>query len=247
MEAENQLPELPNWIALLAKILHGTGLGHFLHQWEDVIWTVLFSAGLCGLAYFAGRRIERVPGRIQAAAESLAGLLDEFICGILGPHGRKYTPFLGTLFIYILVMNFIGLIPFLKSPTANWSLTAGLAVCVFVYVQYTAFKELGVMGYMDHLAGKPRGAMAFTLIMPVFMFCLHLITELVRPLTLSMRLRSNVWGEDLMLAMFSSWGLAGLPLMFVNTFLVVLSSLIQAVVFFLLSTVYFALVLEHEE
>lgn len=247
MASEQHLPELPNLVSVAAEALRGTGGGHFLHRWESVIWAVAIGGGICVLAAQAGRRTQKIPGRVQAAAEYLVEMLDDFICGLLGPRGRTYTPFLGTLFLYILVMNLIGLVPFLKSPTSNWSLTAGLAVCVFLYVQYTAVKELGVLGYIDHLAGRPRGALAFTLIMPVFMFFLHLMTEFFRPLTLSLRLRSNIWGEDLMLALFTSWGFKGLPLLFVNTFLVVMSSVIQALVFFLLSAIYFALVLEHED
>jgi len=169
------------------------------------------------------------------------------VCGILGPKGRKYSPFIGTLFIYILFMNLVGLVPMMKSATADWSVTLTLALCVFVYVQYTAVKELGFLGYIDHLMEKPRGVMALSVVLPLFMLFIHLIGELVKPLTLSLRLRSNIWGDDLLLAIMTGFGLPALPLLFFNTLLTMLAATIQAIVFCLLTTVYFALVMPEEE
>ena len=145
-------------------------------------------------------------------------------------------------------MNYIGLIPFLKSPNADWSTTMGLSLIVFFYVQYTAFKELGFLGYFDHLMGQPRGIMAFTLIMPVFMLSVHVVSEIIRPLSLSLRLRSNIYGDDMILALFASWGLKdGFMWLLPNFFLVLLTSTIQAAVFSILSLVYFSLIMKHEE
>ncbi|NTV29115.1 MAG: F0F1 ATP synthase subunit A [Candidatus Omnitrophica bacterium] len=246
-EASIAQPEFPNIVSLLAERYEGTAFGHFLVTWESIIYSLLVIGLITVAAYFATRKRQLVPGRLQSAAELLVTGVDDFICSVLGPRGRKYTPFIGTLFIYILVMNYIGLVPLLKSPTADWSVTFGLAIIVFVYVQYTALKELGFLGYTDHLMGKPRGVLALSIIMPIFMLVLHLVGELIRPLSLSLRLRSNVWGDDMLLALLASGGLKGLPVLFVNTILVCLFALIQAVIFSLLTTVYFALILLHEE
>ena len=83
--------------------------------------------------------------------------------------------------------------------------------------------------------------------MPVMMFFLHLVGELVKPLSLSLRLRTNIWGEDMMLAMMTHMGLGGLPLLFFMTILSLMTAVIQAMVFSLLSMVYLALVTKHEE
>jgi F-type H+-transporting ATPase subunit a len=79
------------------------------------------------------------------------------------------------------------------------------------------------------------------------MFFIEIITQLVRPISLSLRLRSNIWGDDMLLAVLSGFGLTGLPLLLFNMFLAILASLVQATVFCLLTTIYFALALEHEE
>lgn len=249
VEASVAHPELPNLVALLAhKLGSQTQLGGFLLRWENIIFSVFCALVIFSIAYAASRRMELVPlGRLQNAFESLIGPLDNFILGILGPGGRKYTPFIGTLFIYILLMNLLGLVPFMKSPTSNWSTTMGLALCVFFYVQYTGIRELGFLGYLDHMMGKPRGVLAFSVLIPLLMFFLHIVSELVRPLSLSLRLRGNIMGDDILLAVLAKMGLAGVPFLLFSTLLAIMASVIQAFVFTLLTTIYFSLVLAREE
>ena len=241
-------PELPNLVTYLARAFKNTPFERYLSLWQNIIFSVIVAVALILIGYLVSRKRKEVPGRIQAAAELIVGGLDEFICGILGPRGRKYTPFIGTLFIYILFMNLSGLIPFMKSATSSWSITLGLALCVFIYVQYTAIRELGTFGYLDHLMEKPRGFLAFSVIFPLLMLFIHIIGELVKPLSLSLRLRSNIWGEDMLLAVLAGFGIKGIPLLFFSSLLTIIAGLVQAVVFCLLTTIYFAFILmEHEE
>jgi F-type H+-transporting ATPase subunit a len=246
-ETQAAQPELQNFVGLLAEKLEGTPFAHFLLIWENVIFSLIIVAVISLLAYFASRKSSMIPGRLQLFMEMLVGGLDDFVCGILGPDGKRFTPFIGTLFIYILFMNLFGLIPFFKSSTANLSTTVALALCVFLYVQYTAVKENGLLGYIDHLMGNPRGIIAFTVFIPVLLFFIHIISELVKPLSLALRLRSNIWAEDMLLAVSAQFGFKGVPLFLFNMLLVILSGVMQAVVFSLLTTVYFALVLPHHE
>jgi len=240
-------PELPDFIGLLSEVFKNASWAPYLLFWRNIIFSLITAGIVLLLAYLAGRKREMLPGKLQNAAEALVEISDEFVRGILGPKGSRFTPFIGTLFIYILFMNLSGLIPFFKSATSSWSVTLALALCVFVYVQYTAIKELGFFGYMDHLAGKPRGALAFTLIIPVMMFFLHLVSELIKPVSLSLRLRSNIWGDDVLLAVLGGFGLMGFPLLFFNTLMAVLTAVVQALVFCILTTIYFALVMPEEE
>ena len=143
-------------------------------------------------------------------------------------------------------MNLLGLIPLMKSPTSSLSTTFALAICVFVYVQFTAIREQGFLGYLDHLAGKPRGIIAATVFMPIMMFFMHIVSELVKPVSLSLRLRSNILGDDMLLSVLSSLGLWWVPLLVFSSLLVILAAVMQAIIFSLLTTIYFALVLEQE-
>ncbi len=239
--------ELPNLVTFLAEKLEGTPLAHFLHIWENVIFSLIIVCIISLVAYLASRKSAMIPNRLQAFVEIVVGSLDDFVRGILGPRGSKYTPFIGTLFIYILSMNLFGLVPFMKSSTSSLSTTAALAACVFLYLQYTAVKEMGPLGYLDHLMGNPRGVIAFSVFIPILLFVIHIITEFVRPFSLTLRLGSNILAEDKLLAVSAGFGIGGVPLLLFSMFLMILSGLIQAVVFSLLSTVYFALVLPHEE
>ncbi len=239
--------ELPNLVTLLAERLEGTPFAQFLHIWENVIFSLIIVCIISIAAYLAARKSALIPNRLQVFVEIVVGGLDDFICGILGPKGSKYTPFIGTLFIYILAMNLFGLVPFMKSSTSSLSTTAALAICVFLYVQYTGIKEMGPLGYLDHLMGNPRGIIAFSIFIPIILFVIHIITEFVRPLSLTLRLGSNILAEDKLLAISAGFGIVGVPLLLFSMFLMILSGLIQAVVFSLLSTVYFALALSHEK
>ncbi len=239
--------ELPNLVTVIAELFHQAPWTKYLIVWENCIFSLIAFVFLMVIVYFATRKSNMIPGRLQSAVEIFVAGVDDFICGILGPNARRYVPFIGTLFIYILFMNLMGLVPFMKSATASWSTTLGLALCVFCYVQYTALKELGLGGYVDHLMGRPRGFIAFSVFIPLLMLILEIITELVRPISLSLRLRSNIWGDDMLLGVLAGFGLTGVPLIVFSYLLAIIASVVQAVVFCLLTTIYFALVLTHEE
>ena len=239
--------ELPNFVTLLAEKFEGSKFAAFLLTWENPIFSVIIAAAIIAVFYLFSRKTTLIPGRMQNFLETLVSGLDDFVCGIIGPKGREYLPFIGTLFIYILCMNLAGIIPFIKSPSTSWSTTLALAICVFFYVQYAAFKELGFLGYIDHALGRPRGIIAFTVFVPVMMFILHIVSELVRPISLSLRLRSNIWGDDMLLAVFAGFGMKGIPLLIFNSVLAIIVSLVQTLVFCLLATIYFTLALTHEE
>lgn len=238
--------ELPNIVSVIAERLGG-GAAAFLIKWENVIFSLIVIAFLSLIAFIASRRIDIVPKGLANLIEMLVDAIDSFVCSIMGPKGRRFTPFIGTLFIYIVSMNMIGLIPFMKSPTASWSTTLGLAIVVFCYVQYTGLKELGLIGYADHMAGSPRGILAMSVVIPMIMLFLHIVSELVRPISLSLRLRSNIWGDDMLLAVLAGFGIKGVPLVIFNSMLMIFAGLVQAVVFCLLTTIYFTLVLVHDE
>ena len=213
---------------------------------ENVIFSLIIIVVIALFFYFGSRKIKLVPARLQNVCEVIVAAIDDFVCGILGAEGRRFTPFIGTLFIYIFSMNLSGLIPFMKSPTTSWSTTLALALCVFVYVQYSALKKKGFLGYIDHLMGSPRGFLAFFVFIPILMFVLHVISELVKPISLSLRLRSNIWGDDILLAVLADFGIKALPLFLLNMAMAVLTAVVQAVVFCLLAMIYFTFVLAHE-
>ena len=128
----------------------------------DQAISLLVAALIVLIVFFATRNAKLIPGRLQNVVEMLVEYLYDFIVGILGTkHGPRHVPFLGSLFIYILAMNLFGLIPLMDSPTSSLNVTVGLALCVFFYSQFIGFKELGVVGYIDHMMGSPRTAISW--------------------------------------------------------------------------------------
>ncbi len=208
----------------------------------------------------------RHPGRAQMAVELVFGGLYDLFQAIIGPTARRYTPFLGTLFVFILCNNLAGMIPLGHAATSSFSTTTfALGMLTFLYVQGIALKENGLLGYLHHMAGSPKTGMdwGFSLLL----FPLHLLGELIKPVSLALRLFGNIFGEDTLVATMVILGyllmkaiggavgvddavfgyLPGLPLQLPFYFLGLLSSTIQALVFTLLATVYIALWLPHSD
>jgi F-type H+-transporting ATPase subunit a len=247
------VPELPNWITVINHYFHDNVVVHFLHTWEGMVFAYLIAGFIILMVYLAMRNPTMVPGRLQSVVEMLFEGLTNFLTGILGPQGKAYVPFLGTLFIYILCMNLSGTIPLSKSPTASANTTVALALCVFVYVHYIGMRRNGPWGYVKHLMGSPKSGVEWAFV-PI-MFPVHILGEIARPVSLSLRLFGNVTGEDVLLYAFTSLGVAalafihspiGIPFQVPFLFLAFLTSFIQALVFTLLSTIYILLMLPHD-
>jgi F-type H+-transporting ATPase subunit a len=244
-----------NVITILARAFPNERWAQFLHEFEVVFFSLFIALLLCLVAWLASRRASLVPGKLQNAVEMLVESLYGFIVGILGPHhGPRYVPFLGSLFLYILAMNLFGLIPFMDSPTSSLNVTVALAITVFIYAQAIGFRRLGVVGWFDHMLGNPRNLTQW-LLAPL-MLPIHIMGEFAKPISLAARLFGNVFGEDMLLVAFVSLGITtlafsglplGLPLHLPFLFLALLTGVLQALVFTVLSTIYFLLMLPHEE
>jgi F-type H+-transporting ATPase subunit a len=243
-----------NIVALIARAGHGTAWAAFLEHYEILVFSMLVAALMLLVAFLAGRNAKMIPSGLQNLVETLVEGLQDFIVGILGPkHGPRFLPFLGTLFLYILAMNLFGLIPFMHSATANLNVTVALALTVFVYVQFIGFKELGPLGWADHMLGSPRDLTGW-LLAPL-MLPIHMLGELAKPISLSCRLFGNIFGEDMLLVAFASLGISmlpfqqvpfGVPMQAIFYPLVLLGGFLQAMVFTVLSTIYILLMLPHE-
>jgi F-type H+-transporting ATPase subunit a len=249
-----KVPEVPNFISLLYAKFYAMPWAAFLHRWENVIFSLLIAVLISCLAYLGVRKRALLPTGWQNALEFGVEQFDQVLEEVLGPHGRTYLPFLGTLFIYILTMNLFGLIPLMKSPSSNLNITAGLAICVFCFVQYLNIKHMGVFGFLYHLAGSPKTMVQWML--APFLLILELIAQLARPVTLALRLFGNILGEDILIGAFTLLGVVlvasfhspvGLPLQIPFMFLALLTSLMQALVFTLLSAVYILLSIPHQK
>ena len=250
-------PHLPSLLTFISQWVPAP-VGDKLNALKDPIFSLLMAAIISVFFVSLSRKLDpRRPGRTQMAAELIFGGLYSLFATIIGPTARRYTPFLGSLFVFILCNNLFGMVPLGHSSTSSFANTTfALGMLTFLYVQGIALKENGLGGYLHHLAGSPKTGMdwGFSLLL----FPLHVLGELIKPISLSLRLFGNIFGEDTLVATmvllgagisFSLSGgnpfVPGLPLQFPFYFLGLLSCTIQALVFTLLATVYIALMLPH--
>ncbi len=240
--------EVPSWFELLHIDLHKNVLfGIPLLYWVPVFMSMAVAVAIV-LVFRAGTgRLQRVPTRWQAFCESVVEGLSNFFHGVLGPAAPRYVPLLGSLFLYILVMNWWAQIPGMHAATSKLSTTAALAVFVFFVTQYEGIRHGGLFGHLKHLAGGSFPGLPLVVKIPLWtlMFPLHLVGELARPLSLSLRLFGNIMGEDTLIAVIVSMSVfvmssiyLPIPIQFPLLFLGLLAGLIQALVFSLLSAIY---------
>lgn len=252
-------PEVANFITVLARSpLKDTPVVKFLHHWENPVFSWLIVVLISVVVIRGTRHRLMIPSRFQNFLELIVEKFHDFLCGILGKeNGRRFLPYIGSLFIFILINNLCGIVPFMKAPTSSYRTTIALALCTFFYVQYIAVTKLGVVGYLHHLLGEPHDAIGW--LMVPLMFPMHIIEELAKPVSLSLRLFGNVLGEDVLVGAFVLLGIMvlgavglqalplGVPFQIIVLPLVVILSTVQATVFAVLSTIYILLVLPHEE
>lgn len=170
----------------------------------------------------------------EIGVEGIVGLME----GVMGHNARKYLPLIGSLFIYILVSNLMGMIPGLNPPTSNINTNAACALTVFVTYNIMGIREQGLKNYVKHFMGP-------IIWLAPLMIILELVSHLVRPVSLSVRLFGNIMGDHMVLGVFTELTKVGIPVIFLGMALFV--SFIQAFVFSLLSMIYISLATSHEE
>jgi len=210
---------------------------------RHVVMMWVASAVLIGMLLSAFRKANVVPSGVANFFETIAVFLrDEVVDPIMGHHGRKFLPFLLTIFFFILFCNLLGLVPYSATATGNINVTAGLAICTFFVMLGAGIANNGFFGYFKSLilTGVP-GWLLFILV-PV-----ELISLFVKPFALCVRLFANMTGGHVAILVFlglivilqSEWvALGSVPFAAAIYLLEVFVSFVQAFVFTLLSTVF---------
>jgi len=178
------------------------------------------------------------PGKTQHLFEVIYTFLHDEAQSSIGHEGPRFLPFLGTLFIFILFCNLIGIIPGFESPTMNPSVPAGCAVLVFIYYNFMGFKQQGMLKYMAHFAG-PVWWLA------PFMVPIEIISHMARPLSLTIRLFANMLAGEKVTVVFLGLTYLIAPAVFMG--LHVFVSFLQAYIFVLLTMMYLSETVPHEQ
>jgi F-type H+-transporting ATPase subunit a len=173
---------------------------------------------------------------VRNVLEFFLGKVVEFSDSILGKKGRKHVPLFGTLFLFILLGNLFGLIPGFTPPTSDFFNNLGMGLVVFFAYHYFGVREHGGR-YFKQFIGP------MLLLAPLFIL-IEFFSHLFRPISLSIRLFGNMFGDHLVLEIFSNLTKVVVPVLFYG--LGALVSLIQAGVFTILSMIYVAMAISHE-
>lgn len=165
-----------------------------------MVWMVICLLLVIFVVMFASKRLTMVPGNkfvnlIEYGYEFIRKDIGE---GVIGHGYRKHVPFLATLFFFIVISNFVGLIPGCKTPTGTISVTWALAIISFVYFIIQGVKTHGGLGYIKSIApsGLPKP-------MVPIIWLLELISTVMRALTLAVRLYGNMFAGHMVLGIFS--------------------------------------------
>ena len=207
----------------------------------EVITMWLIIAALAVLSIYVGKHLQERPGKLQNVVETGIEYLDNNYTGNLGrTRARKYFWFLGSLFIFIICANYSGLIPgvgltkYLKAPTSSLSVTAGLGICTFFFLQTSSISAKGIKGYIKHF------------ISPIIvMLPLLALDEIIKPVSLSLRLFGNIFGEEAVMEQFYEILPIGAPLVMMA--LSLLFCALQAIVYTTLVSIYLDEATEVEE
>lgn len=186
----------------------------------------------------SSRKLKLVPSKLQSILELIIEAFDSLLVDTIGEKGKKYLPMVATVGLFILSCNLLGLVPGLMSPTSKLNVTVGCALTVFTYYHWQGIKSQGVFKYLKHFMGP------IPLIAPL-MVPIEIISHFSRPVSLSIRLFGNIFAEELLIVITVSIIPFFLPLPFMAV--AIFTAVIQAFVFVLLSCIYIAGAVAHEE
>lgn len=184
---------------------------------------------------------------LTQTTEQLYLFLDQMVVGIIGPSGRKYMPMITAFWILIFVSNVIGLfMP--ETLTAMLPVNIGMAICSIAYVQYEGVKANGLLGHLSHFKGPKMGGAL--ILINVMLFGIEIVSELMKNVSLSLRLYGNIHGGHKAVEAMNDLGLkllgpTGIPFGALLLPIKVLTCLVQALIFSLLTCVYLSLVTHH--
>lgn len=210
------------------------------HPWSNWMTMELLVVALIMILVAAVRSSFSVdkPGPVQHLFEVLYGFLTDSAHESGIHHAGGHVPFFGTLFIFILFSNLIGIIPGFESPTMSPTVPLGCALLTFFYYNFIGIKENGAGKYLAHFAG-PMPAMA-PLMVPI-----ELVSHMARPLSLTIRLFANMFAGEKVTMAFLGLTYVIAPALFMG--LHVFVSFLQAYIFTLMATIYVGGSVAHEE
>ena len=188
-------------------------------------WGIMLALGT--FSWLATRNLTLDPGPLQTVLEGVVSAIEDAIDNVLPERAQLLLPFIGTLWIYIVFANLVGLIPHLHAPTGNLSVTAGLALLVFLSVHWFGIRNEGLRRYLKHYLSPTPIMLPF-----------HLLSEVTRTVALAVRLFGNIMSLEIaaLLVLLVAGLLAPVPLLMLH----IVEAMVQAYIFGMLALIYVA-------
>ena len=186
------------------------------------------------LIWLATRHMKMIPSGVQTVIEAIFEAIEHAILEVTPEHGRQITPFIATLWVFLIIANMVGLIPGLHSPTGNLSVTSALAILVFLSVHWFGIRSQGLKKYLHHYLTPTPMLLPF-----------HIISELTRTLALAIRLFGNIMSLEMaaMLIVLVAGFLAPIPILMLH----VIEALVQDYIFGMLALIYLASAMQSQQ
>jgi F-type H+-transporting ATPase subunit a len=215
------------------------GMAPEARPWANFVTMQLLVAGIIIVlfAFLKPRLSADHPGKLQHTFELVYDFLREQAEEQVGHRSLQYVAFFGTIFIFILFSNLIGVIPGMESPTMVPSVPAGCAMATFFYYNIVGVQAVGIVKYLGHFAGP------MPLLAPL-MIPIELVSHMARPLSLTIRLFANMYAGEQVTMVFLKLTFFLIPAVFMGLHIFV--SFLQAYIFMLLTMMYVAGAVSHE-
>ena len=224
---------------IISPLFGDEGMGLFTIT-NSTLWMAIGVLFAVLLLVMPTRNGELVPTRMQSVAELIYGFVRDMTMSVLGEEGKRFFPWIFTIFMFVLIANLSGLIPTSFAVTSHIAVTGFMALAIFLTVTLLGFARHG-LGFL----GLFWVSSAPTLALRLALFVIELISYFVRPLSHSVRLAGNMMAGHAVLEVFASFvpalGLAGvlpLALMVAVYGLELLVAVVQAYIFAILTCIY---------
>ncbi|MCC6932738.1 MAG: F0F1 ATP synthase subunit A [Deltaproteobacteria bacterium] len=234
-----------------------TFLSQVIDPKQEIICTAAIAATvITGVCVAAAKKVRKannplIPDdklSLRSFAEGICSFLMSLGDQVMGKENRKYLPFIGSIFVYILFLNLISLIPGVAAVTGgnfplNFAFNFGLAIIVFIYYHVSGIRSVGIVNYLKHFMGSDELTKFPLVFIGLVVLVVEIVSNCIRPVTLSLRLFANMSADHLLLGAFTDLTKFIVPLIFyvMGTFV----SFIQAFVFTMLTMIYIRLAVAH--
>jgi len=207
--------------------------------WYTIMFVIACILSIFVIRILKGKLSEDDPRSGQMTLEAGFLAIKDLVVRVIGEHGFKYFPVVATFAVLVLISNLMGLFPLFMAPTASVNVTFALALASFFYYNYVGIHENGIVKHLGHLTG-PRLPLLMTLIITPLIFSVELISNMIRPFTLGVRLFANMFADEKIFLEITNLypPVTQILLPLLLTGLGTFVALVQTLVFTLLSMIY---------